>query len=181
MPLYKTAEYDVLIKEDSFEIRKYKNFITAKVKEDDLKGSRGFNLLFNYIGGSNDEGKKIAMTTPVINELTNDGITTEFVLPFNKLDSKFPEPNDERITFKEYVNESFASIKFSGSINEELIQEKMKLLFEWIKEKGYISKGNVILARYNPPFIPGIFKRNEILIPVEVEVLKWLIKLLTIF
>lgn len=172
LPLYKTAEYDVLLEEDPFEIRKYKNFTTAKVQEDDLKGSHGFNLLFNYIGGSNEEGKKIAMTTPVINELTNNGITTEFVLPFDKLDSKFPEPNDERITFKEYVNESFASIKFSGSVNEELIQEKMKLLFEWIKEKDYIPKGNVILARYNPPFIPGMFKKNEILIPVEVEVIK---------
>lgn len=92
MPLYKTAEFDVMLKDDPFEIRKYKNF------------------------------------------------PTEFVLPFDKLDSKFPEPKDERITFKEYVNESFASIKFSGSVNEELIQEKMKLLFEWIKEKDYIPK-----------------------------------------
>lgn len=169
MPLYKTAEYDVLLEEDPFEIRKYKNFSTAKVQEDDLKGSHEFNLLFNYIGGSNEEGKKNAMTTPVINELTNNGITTEFVLPFDKLDSKLPEPKDERITFKEYVNESFASIKFSGSVNEELIQEKMKLLFEWIKEKDYIPKGNVILARYNPPFIPGMFKKNEILISVDIE------------
>ena len=50
------------------------------------------------------------MTTPVINEILNDGITTEFVLPFDKLDSKFPEPKDERISFKEYINESFAAI-----------------------------------------------------------------------
>ena len=169
MPLYKTAEFDVILKEDPFELRKYKNFITAKVQEDDLKGSHGFNLLFNYIGGSNEDGKKIAMTTPMLNELTNDGITTEFVLPFDPIDLRLPKPKDKRIIFKEYVNESFASIKFSGSVNEELIQEKMKLLFEWIKEKGYISKGNVILARYNPPFIPGIFKRNEILIPVDIE------------
>ena len=45
----------------------------------------------------------------------------------------------------------------------------MKLLFDWIKEKVYIPKGNMILARYNPPFIPGIFKRNEILISVDTE------------
>jgi hypothetical protein len=169
MALYKTADFDVVLEEDPFELRKYKNFITAKVKEDDLRGSHGFNLLFNYIGGSNEEGKKIAMTTPVINELLRDGITTEFVLPFDKLDSKFPEPKDDRITFKEYINESFAAIKFSGTVNEELIQEKMKLLFDWIKEKDYIPKGNVILARYNPPFIPGMFKRNEILISVDIE------------
>lgn len=59
MALYKTADFDVVLEEDPFELRKYKNFITAKVKEDDLRGSHGFNLLFNYIGGSNEEGKKL--------------------------------------------------------------------------------------------------------------------------
>lgn len=169
MPLYKTAEFDVVLKEDPFEIRKYKKFITAKVQEDDLKGSRGFNLLFNYIGGSNEEGKKIAMTTPVLNELTKDGVTTEFVLPFDTIDSKLPKPKDKRIIFREYNNKNFAAIKFSGTVKEEIIQEKIELLFDWIKEKGYLSEGNVILARYNPPFIPGMFKKNEILIPVDIE------------
>ncbi len=68
MPWYETAEYEVLLKEDSFEIRMYKKFITAKVNEDSLSGSKGFNQIFNYISGDNVEKRKISMTTPVFND-----------------------------------------------------------------------------------------------------------------
>lgn len=167
MPWYETAEYEVFLKEDSFEIRMYKKFITAKVNEDSLSGSKGFNQIFNYISGDNVEKRKISMTTPVFNEFFKDEITTEFVMPSDFSESTLPKPTNKEIEFKEYYDQLLAVVTFSGSVTESKIKEENELLLEWIQKKDYVPTGNLRLARYNPPFIPPIFRRNEVMITVE--------------
>jgi hypothetical protein len=60
-----------------------------------------------------------------------------------------------------------ASITFSGNINQEIIDRKKQELIKWLKEKNITTIGSAELARYNPPFVPGFLKRNEVLIEVN--------------
>jgi len=60
-----------------------------------------------------------------------------------------------------------AALTFSGNINQKIVKKKKLELTAWLKEKDITIVANPELARYNPPFIPGLFKRNEVLIEVN--------------
>jgi hypothetical protein len=43
---------------------------------------------------------------------------------------------------------------------------KAQELETWLNESKYSKKGSFVFAQYNPPWIPGIFRRNEVLTEV---------------
>jgi hypothetical protein len=161
------ASYKVIIKEGNFEIRFYDPMVVAVSKENDIKGYSGFNLLFNYISGKNKESKKISMTAPVLNNLDTKHLTTAFVMPQQYNLEILPQPLNPELQFKEIPERYMAAITFSGNINQEIIDKKKLDLIKWLKEKDITTMGSAELARYNPPFVPGFIKRNEVLIEVN--------------
>jgi len=42
-------------------------------------------------------------------------------------------------------------------------------LMDWISTKGWEIIGAPVWARYDPPFMPWFMRRNEILIPVQIQ------------
>ena len=166
MSKYETAPYKVLIKEDNFELRQYDDYYTAAVEGPSLNGSNGFSQIFDYISGNNEEQKKISMTTPVFNEMGNDKVTTEFVMPSAFSEETLPEPGNKKIRIKKNDTRLAASVTFSGTVNESKIRDYEKKLLDWIAKKGMDPVGNFYLARYNPPFIPPFLRRNEVLIDI---------------
>ncbi len=166
MAKYETAPYEVLSKEDAFEIRQYDAFYTAAVEELSLEGSRGFSQIFDYISGNNEEKKKISMTTPVINEMNKENVTTEFVMPKNYSLKNLPTPTNPKVKIKKTDQMLVASVTFSGTTNDKKIRKNEQLLLDWIEKKNMKPSGNYKLARYNPPFIPPFLRRNEILIEI---------------
>jgi len=161
------ASYKVIIKDRNFEVRLYDPMIVAVSTETDLRGSSGFNQLFNYNSGRNKESRKIAMTAPVINNLDDDQPAIAFVMPKEYNLEELPLPLHSELQLKEIPERSVAAITFSGNINQEIIEKKKHELIKWLKEKQITALGSIELARYNPPFIPGFIKRNEIIIAVE--------------
>ena len=103
------------------------------------------------------------MTTPVINKLDNQSMQdTAFVL-LNQND--FPNPNGHARVEK--VSSSLmVVIKFKGNISQAIINQKIIELKEYISSLKLEIKDGPWLARYNPPFIPGFLKRNEIMMEV---------------
>ena len=70
MSKYETLDYEVVIKENEYEIRKYLNFYIVEYENaNDPDINNGFRSLFNYISSDNKENEKISMTTPVIQEV----------------------------------------------------------------------------------------------------------------
>jgi hypothetical protein len=59
------AKYEVLREINKVEIRRYQTIVIARV---DGYGDGGFNLLFSFITGNNQQKSKIAMTSPVVSE-----------------------------------------------------------------------------------------------------------------
>jgi hypothetical protein len=130
-----------------------------------LRGYTGFTEAFNYISGNNENHSKISMTTPVLNELEGK-LTTAFVMPKQYKIEDLPKPSSKNLDLKQVDQRKCAAISFSGNSNASQVQSKVEELRRWMKSKGITPIGNFQLARYNPPFIPGFLKRNEVLVEI---------------
>lgn len=164
MAIYETAPYEVLKKDGKFEIRSYQELITVAVEESNLLSGNGFGSIFQYISGDNESKEKISMTTPVFNELKEDGVTTEFVMPGHFNASTLPKPKNKNLSVKKAESRTVLAITFNGSINETRLGFYKKLLSDYATRNRLTTTGVFRLARYNPPFMPSFLRRNELLI-----------------
>jgi len=164
---YETPNYQLIKTDNPFEIRIYENFYMVEYdNENDPNINNGFGTLFRYISSDNTENQKISMTIPVIEEMTDDRLKMAFVVPKKHWD-KIPKPNNPNLSIKEFKKGIFAVIKYSGFSNKNKEKEKLKTLEAWIEENNYNKASNAMLAFYNPPITPPMFRRNEIMIRVE--------------
>ncbi len=159
--------YQVILKEGSFELRRYEPMLVVTSRNSDLSGGNGFNQLFNYISGNNQDSKKISMTAPVIDSLEGQLSTTSFVMPKEFGFHDIPLPNGPYLKPREIKARQVAVIRFSGTINAHVIKDKKTELEEWLKQKEIAPIGTMELARYNAPFVPPFARRNELIIEVE--------------
>ena len=77
-----------------------------------------------------------------------------------------PEPANKTISFRKVGKHRVAALRFSGNLNIKSAMRKANELKTWLVENKYSKKGDFVFAQYNPPWIPGIFRRNEVLIEV---------------
>ncbi len=179
------AAYNVLKKENNFEIRDYAPHILAEtIVEGDLEeaGNKAFNRLFRYISGDNRSRDKVAMTAPVSQEPMGDKIkmtapvgqqrvqgkwAVSFMMPASYTLETLPEPEDPKVTLRQVPARRMAAVRYSGFWSEKNYLRYKLELESWIHERGLNMVGDPIWARYNPPFTPWFLRRNEILIPVD--------------
>jgi hypothetical protein len=178
------AEYTVVLKEDSFEVRQYEPHILAETFVDgkfEDAGSAAFNRLFKYISGNNTASQKVSMTAPVVQEADSERISmtspvgqqrvadrwaVSFMMPaFYTMDT-VPEPSDSSVTMRQVPARPVASVRYSGFWSEGSYKSNKDKLETWIKGKGFTVVGEPIWARYNAPFMPWFLRRNEVLIPI---------------
>ncbi len=165
----KIAPYDVLEKNEQFEVRHYKSLILVTTPMINLNEKKNpFYKLFNYISGGNDQKKQISMTAPVFMDKKDDMTETmSFVMPNDFSIKTTPVPIDKAINIEEINDYTVATIKFSGRLSQENIAEHQKILDNWITAKKYKVIGQPKTAGYNPPFTIPALRRNEILVPIE--------------
>jgi effector-binding domain-containing protein len=179
------AAYNVLKKDNRFEIRDYAPHILAETfVEGDLEeaGNKAFNRLFRYISGENRSREKVAMTAPVSQEPKGEKITmtapvgqqrvqenwaVSFMMPASYTLETLPEPEDPKVTLRQVPARRMAAVRYSGFWSEKNYLRYKLELESWIHERGLTIVGDPIWARYNPPFTPWFLRRNEILIPVD--------------
>jgi hypothetical protein len=181
-----TPKYSVIKKQNNIEIRQYPAYIQAEVAIDEKQYQsavqKGFNVLAGYIFGNNvskqkiemtspvqvSQSEKIAMTTPVI--VTGaSSFTVAFIMPSVYTLETLPQPKDSRVHFRLIPARSLAAIRFSGFFRQDTIQKNKHRLSLWLQEQGIETKGDFIVAGYNPPWVPGFLARNEVLIPITTE------------
>jgi len=171
-PELEGPRYTVLKKMGRYEVRRYKPYLVAE-REMAAEGAalppqpeerRGaFRALAGYIFGSNREGRKMAMTTPVL----SDSRSMQFVINGFESSADAPSPNDSTVTVKECPGGVFAALRFSGRASEEEAQEKQGELRRMLAADGYVAGDGFMTARYNDPSVQAAFRRNEVLVPVE--------------
>lgn len=160
------ATYTILKKDKQFEIRKYDSMVLASTNETTLSGSTGFSRVFNYISGYNESNQKIAMTAPVFNRIDQQ-MTTAFVMPSNFDLSSLPKPKDKQLQLINMPETIMIACSFKGNVNQKIIQEVSQQTLGWAKKQNLKVVGPLILARYQPPFLPWFLKKSDILFEIE--------------
>lgn len=178
--------YNVVKKDGDFEIRDYQGYIMAQVKyssDYDRALYSGFMKLFDYISGQNTNRSKIEMTAPVTQERTGtpekipmtapvtsekvgNEYTISFIMPRNYTMDTLPVPDDKNITLKKVEPYRAAVIRFSGRMNEGLANRKIDELKNWMGKNNLSPQSNFMMAQYDPPWIPGFMRRNEIIVQI---------------
>lgn len=178
------AAYTVVKKEDAFEVRDYSPHILAEtIVQGDLEeaGNKAFDRLFQYISGNNRsrvevpmtapvsqqrKGEKIKMTAPVGQRGVGERWAVSFMMPASYTLENIPEPLDPRVTVRQVPARRVAAVRYSGFWNEKGYLQHKAELEAWIDSIGLGIAGDPIWARYDPPFMPWFWRRNEVLIPV---------------
>ena len=161
---YEEAQHQVLTKENSIELRRYSELQMVVTDMYD-NHDNGFMRLFRYIDSDNNKKQKIAMTTPVFTSRKDGKSTMAFVLPADMKPIDVPEPDQNTVRRTTRPPGMYAVYRYSGRHRTSPPEIKSKLK-RWIKENKLLEKGNPVDAFYDPPWMPGIFRRNELLIPV---------------
>lgn len=158
---YEKLVYEVLFEEGPYQIRKYEPF----VKMETSRGyNQGFSTLFQYISGSNDEDKKIAMTVPVITELNTQKIA--FTMPKHMEALGIPNPKDHAISIIKEPERYYISYTFKGNKD---IKKTVDALLYYADRKHIEVIGTPKILTYQGPFTPGIFKTYDIIVEVNYD------------
>ena len=133
-------------------------------------GYQGFGFLASYISGQNDAGTKIAMTSPVLQQSTDEvRHTLCFVIPEMVALAGSPAPLSPGVRVERRAAGFVAALGFRGTWRNETVQKATDQLKLALEHEGIAITGEPLYARYNPPSVPGFLRRNEVLIPVTSE------------
>jgi len=159
------AQYDVVHKTDTYEIRNYSDRLVVQVVN--KVDNNSFRKLFNYISGSNNTSEKIAMTVPVTQTKKDNEYYMQFYLPskFNKETTPIPTNPDLEITT--ITGGFYAVIKYSGRASDKNFEKHSEILKGKLLEDKISIKGSAIKATYNSPFTLPFFRRNEAMFSVD--------------
>jgi hypothetical protein len=183
-PMTEILKYSVIKNQKEIELRRYAEYIQAEVSVVDTEYKsaveKGFNVLAGYIFGNNTARQKVEMTTPVqvsrsqriamtapVIVSGKDRFTVAFIMPSKYTLETLPIPNDGAIRITSIPAHQMAAIRFSGYFRNNLIDKNKERLTRWLEAEGLEPDGDFIVAGYNPPWVPGIFARNEILIKIK--------------
>lgn len=178
--------YDVVCTEGDKEVRSYNSFILASMT---INGSfeeakrEALSCLTAYIFGHNKDGVQLKMTNPVLQEETNDyipltspyfsennynGWSLSFVLPLKYNLATAPTPIDSRVLLHKNPARLIASLRYSGSNDQDKIKKYSNELLEWISGSDiYFPVGDVQIAQYDGPSTIPFLRRNEVHVEVK--------------
>jgi len=168
-PSYRSVSLD-----GAFEVRDYPELTVAEVTRQGERRdavSAGFGPLAGYIFAKERAGAKIAMTAPVTQTAEDSGgaWAVRFIMPSQYTLETLPIPAGTDIRLETLPAQRMAAVTFSGYARDRKVAEQEAKLMAWIEEQGLTPTGLPTYAYYNPPWIPGPFRRNEILVPVSVD------------
>lgn len=179
------ARYSIIEKEKGFELRQYESHIVAETVVEggfDEVGNEGFRRLYQYISGNNRKRESISMTAPVSQEVSSEKIAMTapvaqermggqwritFVMPSRYTMESLPKPLDARVELKTVPGRLMAAFRYSGTWSRKRYEDRKAQLLEVVEKRGLRPIGEPVFARYNPPYMPWFWRRNEVLIPVE--------------
>ena len=164
------AGFKTLEREGAFSVRDYPRLLVAETVSLGMRESaltRGFLALADYLCGKDRGGARLPMTVPVLADGDEDGRgwRTRVVLPQSYTPETLPAPGDE-IAIRSLPARRLAAVRFAGEATDDVLDAQEDALRDWMRAHHLRAAGPVEHAFYNPPFTPGMLRRNEVLIPL---------------
>ena len=181
-------KYTVERKYPKFEVRRYQACVFADVTVTasfESAGSLGFRPLIGYISGNNEPNKKIAMTSPVIQESksenstikiamtppviqesSNDLQVVSFVMPAGMTLDDLPLPTNSKVTLRQMPEQLIAASRFTGRWTKSAYERQLAQFRQQLDQNGMTEISPPRYARFDPPWTPSFLRRNEIQIPI---------------
>ncbi|WP_287695738.1 heme-binding protein [Accumulibacter sp.] len=176
-------QYQVVRSYEAFEVRRYEPYLVAEAvvsAAPDEAGNQGFRILSGYIFGQNKGARRIEMTAPVAQAPTRiamtapvaqspgpGGFVIQFAMPQEWTLETLPEPLDSRITLRAIPARTFAVIGYSGTWSRIRYEENLRKLQDALADAGLSWHGEPMWARYDPPWKPWFWRRNEIWLELD--------------
>lgn len=146
MSRYETPDYEVVVTEGPYEIRKYADFFMMEYKnKQDPSLQNGFRSLFSYISGNNQANQKISMTVPVLQQKQEALKKIAFVFP-KENSEQVPKPNSPHLTGATFKEGVVGTILYPGVSSPKKRKEMSEKLDAWISKKGYKKESPFIIA-----------------------------------
>ena len=164
---YEEANYEVVKKNEIYEIRKYSDRLAIETEISNQGSS--FKRLFNYISGSNENNEEIKMTTPVTQVEKKGSMTMQFYLPsrFNK--DNTPSPSNSEVKILNIKGGYYAVIIYSGRTSDKNFIKHKSILENELKKDDMSILSPPIKATYNGPFTLPMNRRNEVMFEINIK------------
>ena len=164
---YEEANYEVVKKNEIYEIRKYSDRLAIETEISNQGSS--FRKLFNYISGNNEDNEEIKMTTPVTQVEKKGNMTMQFYLPsrFNK--ENIPSPSNPDVKILNIKGGYYAAIIYSGRTSDKNFIKHKSILENELKKDDMSILSPPIKATYNGPFTLPMNRRNEVMFEINVK------------
>ena len=165
-----TPNYKVINTLGEVEIREYPQMILAQTKlggkRYESNGNNGFSVVANYIFGGNQQQQKIAMTAPVIMNMSDADASMSFVMPSQYQMSELPIPNSKAVSLVKQDSMTLAVLQFGGFSSDEKIAKHAQLLTQVLEKNKIRIKGSLLYMGYNAPW-DLINRRNEVAFQID--------------
>ena len=164
---YEKANYEVVKKNELYEVRKYSDRLAIETKISNQGSS--FRKLFNYISGNNENNEEIKMTTPVTQVEKKGSMTMQFYLPskFNK--ENIPNPSNPDVKILNIKGGYYAVIKYSGRASDKNFIKHKSILENALKKDDISILSQSIKATYDGPFTLPMRRRNEAMFEINIK------------
>ena len=164
---YEEANYEVVKKNEVYEIRKYSDRLA--IETDISNEGNSFRKLFNYISGNNVKNEEIKMTTPVTQMEKKGNMTMQFYLPsrFNK--ENIPSPSNPDVKILNIKGGYYAVIRYSGRASDKNFIKHKSILENELKKDNMIILSPPIKATYDGPFTLPMNRRNEAMFEINIK------------
>ena len=164
---YEEANYEVVKKNEIYEIRKYSDRLAIETEISNQGSS--FRKLFNYISGNNEDNEEIKMTTPVTQVEKKGSMTMQFYLPsrFNK--ENIPSPSNPDVKILNIKGGYYAVIIYSGRASDKNFIKHKNILENELKKDDISILSPPIKATYNGPFTLPMNRRNEAMFEINIK------------
>jgi hypothetical protein len=180
---YEQPKYDVVGELDGgIELRAYHARTAAETPMRNGNDGEAFGRLFRYITGANTGRAHIAMTIPVQMtpqriaplqiamtvpvEQGGDGVM-RFFLPDSVVKAGAPAPTDPLVHIVTLPPQTFAVLRFSGTITQATREAHEAALIDALTKAGKAPEGAPSILSYDPPFAIPFLRRNEVVVRLK--------------
>ena len=163
---YEEANYEVVKKNEIYEIRKYSDRLAIETEISNQGSS--FRKLFNYISGRNNTEEKIKMTTPVTQVEKNGNMSMQFYLPSKFNSDNVPNPSREDVKIIIIEGGYYAVLRYSGRASDGNYLKHKKILENELQKKKISIISPPIRATYDSPFTLPTNRRNEAMFKIKI-------------